>query len=94
MLMSPRRAIKSIECGQHEKNAVKAVHKSAVTGHYLSVVLEAYLALYHRRRKVTDSSDNSTYCPISKCNSMLYIAEARKNTAFVDNENAWQRRYL
>ena len=32
---------------QNEKNAVKAIHKSTVTGHDLSVVLETYLALYH-----------------------------------------------
>ena len=36
-----------IESRQNEKNAVKAIHKSAVAGHDLSVVLETYLALYH-----------------------------------------------
>ena len=37
----------AIECGQHEENAVETVHKTAVSRHYLSVVLEAYLSLYH-----------------------------------------------
>ena len=39
---------KCIVCRQYKQYAVKSVHKSTVTGHDLSVVLDTGLTLYHR----------------------------------------------